>query len=705
MKTTLLLRGILYLKETGLRIICISLYFLAFACAPVDDNPEEVLPPNENPVEQTVNLFNLSTTSLNVVPQRIIKISSNNMVFSNENYEGKFGDVEIELIRDPEGNLVFAVPTMEPGTYTLKLTTNGKEGKIDIKINANNITDVNATLKTELETPLMALNKNIEILKSEANLSSNTLKELNSALKMYNEFSSKLSTLSNEEKKSIAGFFKANPILSSNLSENYINSFRESAQEFECFNKNALSFTTSSKLVNDWEELAVVLKGTNAEGMVSAGVGAYVAAYLASALITASQEKLTTTCKRPVATQLLGEDGNTNTLKLVNNVASDYKVKNTVRSLVASDVNDTNENVSKVVQEINNLNDSWNGLMSYLNPVLSVNSNWFNQWFPNQNNFEPISKESLDVPTSADESIVEGNSQAISITNLPSGIGFILEKNESNILKITLQANPSQLPLDVTGKIVYNNEDFNIENNFAASLSVAQYNYKLEIGHVTLDNKVVTDKIISYNDKVTLPNNVSQWIRFTVDGEPVDLGGVLGAGWYLLHFGDFVGNPILTNDVYIEGYDEEIRLPDMVHGGIIVRFKIDLTLSNEAYRSILNHTYRIAEYNDGYMRHNYAIDIKFREGGKFSVSSINGNGTGTYQFFIGGENTANLQCENYIMDQEIIGYIQVGGIDNMPSSTYLPNLIVIQKDGTVREIGRPYGCAESNSGWLIEKIN
>ncbi len=87
---------------------------------------------------------------------------------------------------------------------------------------------------------------------------------------------------------------------------------------------------------------------------------------------------------------------------------------------------------------------------------------------------------------------------------------------------------------------------------------------------------------------------MNRYIRLTLNGEPIRGTSVFPEGWYNWTFGDINQTLVNKEDIYIEDY--EIALSDY-HS--MVYFKIDLTLSNQAFRYILENEYKITNYYDG----------------------------------------------------------------------------------------------------------
>lgn len=679
-------------------------FFLVFiillSCSPEEEkieNPISSPPPTgQNPGTPPAETFNINAETTTVLPYRIVVLSSSNQNFPNETYAAKFGENDITLVRNPEGNLVFAIPDLESGNYSFKLVIDGKESKIEFKVNSSQISDANAVVKTEVEEPLEILKQDIDALIGAGGIIASTKDQLNSAKLMYSNFIDNLSNSSDAEKMDIAQFYKANPIFSSHINTETRAAEKSSHNGFSCFEENADMLATATAILKDWEVIAIVLEGTDAEEIEGPGAVAFVGGYLAASTVFASQERLLTSCSRPVSSSLVDTEGNTENFELTNDEFKSFLFKTGVRTLTTSDIGETNEKVSKTVENINQISGNWERTITSLNTVITNSSSWFNDWLTGNNSFKAFSYlQSL--PDSATESLVEGNNEFVSITGLPSDVTAAVEKNDAGKMNIKFNAPETALPRDITGKIVYNDGLFRVENNFNIILSAAGRNYKLELGYYNSDQSITTEKVLSQGDELIMPNNMSKYVRMTLEGEPIDPTGG-GGGWVLWYFGDSNQNPTNTEDIFIENY--EFTMADQLNGGIYAYFKIDLTLSNQSLRYLVENTYQVSEFSNGVLRQG-PFKIKHNLHGSYTRVDPDGSTyTGSYRIVL-GDFSRELQCHNYVFDKETIGVYTIDGYQLQSS----PGSIELIEGGDIIGIESPYGCREPGNGWLFEKMD
>ncbi len=70
-----------------------------------------------------------------------------------------------------------------------------------------------------------------------------------------------------------------------------------------------------------------------------------------------------------------------------------------------------------------------------------------------------------------------------------------------------------------------------------------------------------------------------------------------------------------------------------------------------------------------------------------------------YDFFLGVV-SSEQQCFNYVFKSPVIGVIRIGGYGQHAGPGYMSFL----EDGNLRGNVMPYGCYDTDSGFLVEKL-
>jgi hypothetical protein len=679
------------------KLVLLFVTCLVFSCVVDDDyvddsNPGVIENPDnpENPADPGV--MNLSSSRTEVTNFEYIEVASNNTTFLNEVYVGKFGTHTISLVKSGENKLTFFIPNLPNGEYVLKLSNNGKEGEKLFKISSPEDLDELQIIETEIEAPLNLMNSIIgNLLDHDHNTDENS-QLLASAQLMFESFTSKFEELSSDQKNALAKFFKVNPVLSKFTEDLNRNSQKSTlAIGKNCFEENFENLNRSQELIEEWERISPVIAATDSEGFENAGVILTTGSYLASVISFNSQNQLVNYCKKPVSNILIDEANQQNDSEFTNGDFKSFEIKTAINGMSSIDKT-TNSNISSIANQMDENSNKWGNYIEETNSIL--NSDWFKNWYSLNSSFKIVPNNIANLPDSSEETIIDGNAEYIKITNLPSGVEAIYEKNGNNI-KIKLNASPSILPLDFNAKISYDDGYFKSENNLKGVIRGKNYNYQLEIGYYNVDQSITTEKVLFQGDELTMPNNMSKYIRLTLDGEPIN--PFVTGGWHLWHFGDLNDNPTSTDDILIEDY--EIDLPDYLNGGSAI-IKIDLTLSNQALRYLTQNEFEISEYMNGELRQG-PFKIKHSLDGKwvledYSTGSIT---TGPYEIIF-GHFSHEEQCHNYVFKTETIGTYRTGGYNIHAAPTFM----YVLEDGNLRTNVSPYGCPANGYGWFIKKL-
>ena len=92
------------------KALLILMSIIVFGCSKDDNSPTE-------PIEQ-----NLTVESNNVKTFEVVSVTVNNLELTDNTYQATFGNSEITLVKFDDNSLIFSIPEIEEGTYSLSLS-------------------------------------------------------------------------------------------------------------------------------------------------------------------------------------------------------------------------------------------------------------------------------------------------------------------------------------------------------------------------------------------------------------------------------------------------------------------------------------------------------------------------------------------------------------------------------------------------------
>ncbi len=451
-------------------IVLATLLLFVLGCTKEED--ETIL----EPVSET---FEITSEQYTVKPLELVKISSNDITFNLEAYKGSINDIEIDLIKTGNSELIFMVPgNFAAGSAKLEIVIENRKGELSFSIQGNEVQNVETVINEELINPFNGFTNDLEVLISNNSNSLVVNEQLETAKQMLENFITKFNTLSNEEKMEVAKFYNANPVFTSDflsLSTQTVKTLNGNS-DYDCFklNANKVVYTTISILtfINYLPHLSRV----GPYGSIAALSGFVAGVYAAVAIISAAQEHLINDCFLPFENLLKDGSGNTDNFELNNASYYSFLVISRDRKLISADLNSSNSLLASTVRKWNNAKQKWNTLKNGINTIISSASNWFSSWFGSgSESFQTITYDFEDVPSSSDEIESEGDSEFITIEDFPGDVEVEYSIASDNSINLKFRADESTLPRTVSGKIKYYDGDFTTANDFSVTLNIIDF--------------------------------------------------------------------------------------------------------------------------------------------------------------------------------------------------------------------------------------
>jgi len=160
---------------------------IVFGCSKDDTTSPE-------PTEQ-----NLTVESNNVKTFEVVSIAVNNLELTNNTYQATFGNSEITLVKFDDNSLIFSVPEIEEGTYSLSLSL----GTIELNVTETQVSNTDEIIQNVFDN----FSTDIGNLDNSDPFIANEITEAQSynteVLALYN-------SLNDEQKRQTAMFYEAN---------------------------------------------------------------------------------------------------------------------------------------------------------------------------------------------------------------------------------------------------------------------------------------------------------------------------------------------------------------------------------------------------------------------------------------------------------------------------------------------------------------
>ena len=548
-------------------IILLFIFILILGCSKKSD--DEII---DTPDALEFNLISENTT---VKQLQFVLLSSTQINFNEEIYSAKFGNIDVTLVKTKNNRLIFSVPEEIIGNTLLELTIDGKKGSLNFKVEENKIQNADQILDTELVTPLNDFNDTITELLNDTSFSLEIKDQLASAKQMIADYFAKFNTLSSEERTSVAMFFNANPILTTDYL-NLSSKNPDGNQKYSMINRSAFILVFKIAIVITAAEIIAPLVISGLAGLgVFLGVstvaaGIIVVAITAAAIIHAEHNRILNNALLPFK-NLLKDDNDTYLNRKVsnkNNVNSEYQINNNVnyvfnlisvdRLLNKSDINNQNTEIEELVTKINLLSTIWGTFKNGVNSIISSTASFFNSWFSSTpTTYKLISYNFEELPETTELNETTGQSEFISIDDFPIDIDLTYTITSNNSINLKFNADENTLPRTITGKIKYNDGSFLNENEFTVvlkgvnlSLEYVSGNNQSGVENKQLEQPIIV-KVIDDNGNPVSNTNVN---FKTENGEgsvttsriTTNSDGLAQTNWIL---GDFIGEQSLEADI------------------------------------------------------------------------------------------------------------------------------------------------------------
>lgn len=169
------------------KALLIFMSIILFGCSKDDTTSTE-------PIEQ-----NLTVESNNVKTFEVISVTVNNVELTNNTYQATFGNSEITLVKFDDNSLIFSVPEIEEGTYSLSLSL----GTIEFNVTETQVSNTDEIIQNVFDN----FSTDIGNLDNSDPFIANEITEAESynteVLALYN-------SLNDEQKRQTAIFYEAN---------------------------------------------------------------------------------------------------------------------------------------------------------------------------------------------------------------------------------------------------------------------------------------------------------------------------------------------------------------------------------------------------------------------------------------------------------------------------------------------------------------
>ncbi|WP_053991599.1 hypothetical protein [Mangrovimonas sp. TPBH4] len=438
------------------------LVLLVFGCSKKQDEIIE---------EPNLETFELTTNQSTAKQLELVLIKSNEINFNDDSYIASFGDVEIDLYKTEDGNLIFSVPEINPGPRELELIIGNKIGTVAFSIEENTVQNPDMVIEEELVTPLNAFQSDLSELLLDDSFSLETKNQLSSAQQMIIDFLAKFNTISDEEKVEVAKFYNANPIFTTDFLNSASRNSMDGNSDYDCFKVNSQRVVLTTVTVLGFVTALPHLTAVGPFGSATALVGFVAGVYAAATIINAAREKLINDCFLPFEHALSDSFGNSNDFEVSNDSDYNFTITSEQRHIVASDSESSNTTVALTIEKLNLVKYKWETLKNGINSLITNTSNWFNNWFGNSSaNYEGITYDFEDTPETSEELSSEGNSEFIYIEDFPSDVDVEYSVASDNSINLKFTADESTLPRTVTGIVKFDDGDFTTENEFSVTI-------------------------------------------------------------------------------------------------------------------------------------------------------------------------------------------------------------------------------------------
>jgi hypothetical protein len=398
--------------------------------------------------------FQLNSDTLSVIPYQLVKVSSNTIDFSQEEYLADFGSNQIPLAKNEAGDLIFLVPDIPPGDHEFVLTVDGRKGVLSFYVGNNNPDIETSVFENAIETFTFFKNYSTGLI-STYNLTQQTVDRLNASNEMISDLIDRYNSSSTLEKTQIAKFLNANKIFNQNYYQKQPLSQNASGENLP-FIVNALRLLNLSEVFYSWNELitpAIVQSQTLVPDDIIR-VFTVVGIYSFSSHIEASIEMLRDISYYPVSVSIYDENNNANNFNFQNTMFTSFNLKLGERRLISDDRNSPDNYIADLVTQIDFIIANWEDF-KVINPTVISSSNWFSEWLSSGSNYMSVSS---DLPPLRQSDIVidnTGKSENMTLEGIPNDIEYEVQITGDYIFNLRFTATQTNLPLTFQFSVNY----------------------------------------------------------------------------------------------------------------------------------------------------------------------------------------------------------------------------------------------------------
>ena len=410
------------------KALLILMSIIIFGCSKDDNSPTE-------PIEQ-----NLTVESNNVKTFEVVSVAVNNLELTNNTYQATFGNSEITLVKFDDNTLIFSVPEIGQGTYTLSLSL----GTIEFNVTETQVSNTDEIIQNVFDN----FSTNIGNLDNSDPFIANEITEAESynteVLALYN-------SLNAEQKRQTAMFYEANKEVFKNFKNDIALNLNgpttlSRIPQSECFSDYNLKKEFYSCTAENLGNSAIALKNSSKEFLqilALAGASAYLApaSFGLSAVGTflglGTAAYIFMTEVRPPFIQFYSS------LKAF--VFSNWILTQATFSVVADEFASESEASLNVTPDFRSMNSNDSGVSQetsfFINSLNTLNAYW--------NQLTALFGNTISYQDTSENVDFDDNTDQITITNISNSNVELVSVNGQNVIFKSLSGNDETFSYDV----------------------------------------------------------------------------------------------------------------------------------------------------------------------------------------------------------------------------------------------------------------
>ncbi|EAP88121.1 hypothetical protein [Croceibacter atlanticus] len=489
------------------KALLILMSIIVFGCSKDDNSPTE-------PIEQ-----NLTVESNNVKTFEVVSVTVNNLELTDNTYQATFGNSEITLVKFDDNSLIFSIPEIEEGTYSLSLSL----GTVELNVTETQVLNTDEIIQDvfdDFSADIGNLDNSDPFIASEITEAESYNTEV---LALYN-------SLNDEQKRQTAMFYEANKEVFKNEIASNLNGLtalsRTSQSDcptvgfksiYSCraanLGSSAIALKNSSKeflqilaLAGASAYLAPASFGLSAVGTF---LGLGTAAYIYMTEVRPSFIMFKSSLRSFIGANWILTQATFSVItdEFTSESQSSLNVMPDFRSISSND-NGISEETGFFITSLNTLNGFWNQLTALFGSPI---------------NFQETS-ENIDF---------DDNTDQITITNISNSNVELESLNGQNVKFKSLSGNDESFSFDVE----FSKEGFIENRTISASVSIEEFNYQ---GDWLMHWYNISDGALVQSDRITfnaLGNSTSAefyqypnqngWMSYPDDNYTIFYNGIL----------------------------------------------------------------------------------------------------------------------------------------------------------------------------------